>query len=150
MLKNPSLMTRIIIGEGVGLAVGLIAFLSLPYFWPEVPMMTRWGILLWYWTLGAFVGVFGVMTWHPMLKLPTPWWVRAPFIGGWMNFVLTFFAFDVMKSLLTSMFGDSGPLTSPYWFVLEGALIGLLIGYLATKFGGEGKEAVDTEQPQAG
>jgi len=67
-----------------------------------------------------------------------------------MNFVLTFFAFDVMKSLLTSMFGDSGPLSSPYWFVLEGALIGLLIGYLATKFSGEGKEAVDTEQPQVG
>jgi len=36
-------MTRIIIGEGVGLAVGLIGFLSIPYFWPEVPMMTRWG-----------------------------------------------------------------------------------------------------------
>ncbi len=150
MLKNPSLVTRIMIGESVGLAVGLIGFLSMVYFWPEVSTLTRWGILLWYTTLGAIIGVFGVMTWHPILKLPLPWWIRSPFIGGWMNFVLTFFAFDVMKSMLSSTFGDIGYLTSPFWFVLEGAIVGLLIGYLATRFGGEGKEAVDTEQPQSG
>ena len=33
-------------------------------------------------------------------------------------------------------------LTSPFWFALEGALIGLLIGYLATRYGGEGPETV--------
>jgi hypothetical protein len=31
---------------------------------------------------------------------------------------------------MQSMFGESGILTSPFWFVLEGALVGLLIGYL--------------------
>jgi uncharacterized membrane-anchored protein YhcB (DUF1043 family) len=33
--------------------------------------------------------------------------------------------------------------TSPFWFVAEGAVIGLVIGYVATRFGGEGKEIVD-------
>ena len=143
MLKNPSLTTRIGIGKALGFVVGLIGFVSLPYLWPDVSMMTRWGIFLWYTTLGAIIGIFGVFTQHPVLKLPLPWWFRAPFIGGWMNFVLTFFAFDMMKSLLTSFFGDMGVMTSPYWFVLEGAIIGLLIGFFATRFGGEGKAAVD-------
>ena len=142
MFEKPSLITRIAIGKGVGFVVGLVGFLSLPYFAPEADWLIRWGILLWYTTLGAIIGVFGVFTWHPILKLPMPWWVRAPFLGAWMNFVLTFFAYDTMKDMLVAMFGADGVLTSPFWFTLEGALVGLLIGYLATRFGGEGKETV--------
>ena len=143
MFDNPSLFTRIAIGKGLGFAFGLIGFMTLPYFFPEADWLLRWGILLWYTTLGAIVGVFGVMTYHPILKLPMPWWFRAPLIGGWMNFVLTFFAYDVMQAMLTHMFGSEGFLSSPFWFVAEGALIGLIIGYVATKFGGEGKDSVD-------
>lgn len=32
---------------------------------------------------------------------------------------------------------------SPFWFVLEGAVIGLIIGFFATRFGGEGAETVN-------
>ncbi len=120
MFEKPSLVTRIAIGKMVGFAVGLAGFLLLPYFAPEAGWLVRWGVLLWYTTLGAIIGVFGVFTWHPVLKLPMPWWFRAPLLGAWMNFVLT----------------------SPFWFTLEGAVVGLLIGYLATRFGGEGKETV--------
>ena len=143
MFEKPSLVTRIAVGKGVGLVVGLVGFLSLPYFAPEAGWLIRWGILLWYTTLGAIIGVFGVFTYHPVLKLPMPWWVRAPFLGAWMNFVLTFFAYDTFKAMLVEMFGADSALTSPFWFTLEGAIVGLLIGYLATRFGGEGKETVD-------
>jgi hypothetical protein len=34
--------------------------------------------------------------------------------------------------------GAGGALSSPFWFVLEGAVVGLLIDYLATRHGGEG------------
>lgn len=142
MFEKPSLMARIAIGKLVGLAVGLIGFVFLPYFLPEVGWLPRWGILLWYTTLGAIIGVFGVFTVHPVLKLPMPWWFRAPLIGAWMNFVLTFFAYDMMKEMLVGLFGEGGMLTSPFWFAAEGAIVGLLIGYLATRFGGEGRETV--------
>ena len=143
MFEKPSLVTRIAIGKGVGFAIGLAGFIFLPFFVPEAGWLIRWGILLWYTTLGAIIGVFGVFTWHPILKVPMPWWVRAPFLGAWMNFVLTFFAYDTMKNMLVVMFGPEGILTSPFWFALEGALFGLLVGYLATRYGGEGKETVD-------
>jgi hypothetical protein len=143
MFEKPSLVTRIAIGKGVGFAVGLAGFIFLPFFVPEAGWLIRWGILLWYTTLGAIIGMFGVFTWHPILKMPMPWWVRAPILGAWMNFVLTFFAYDVMKDMLVAMFGPEGILASPFWFALEGALFGLLVGYLATRYGGEGKETVD-------
>ena len=142
MLANPSLVTRIVLGKSIGFVIGLAGFFSLPYFLPDTDWLFRWGILLWYTTLGALIGVFGVFTWHPILKLPMPWWFRAPVLGAWMNFVLTLFVYDVMKTMLASLFGAQSVFTSPFWFTLEGAIVGLIIGYVATRFGGEGVAAV--------
>ncbi len=142
MLEKPSLVTRVVIGKGVGFAIGLAGFLLLPVLVPEAGWLVRWGVLLWYTTLGAIIGMFGVFTYHPVLKLPMPWWLLAPMLGAWMNFVLTLFTYDTMKDMLVVMFGADGFMASPFWFVLEGAVVGLLIGYLATRFGGEGPETV--------
>lgn len=143
MLENPSLTTRIAIGKGIGFLFGLAGFLSLPSLLPEAGELIRWGILLWYTTVGAIIGVFGVYTRHPILKLPLPWWIRAPFVGAWMNFVLTFFAYDTMAAMLIALFGEGGIIQSPFWFTAEGAIVGLVIGYFATRFGGEGKKTLD-------
>ncbi|MEG3619873.1 hypothetical protein V5T82_15515 [Magnetovibrio sp. PR-2] len=146
MFQKPSLMLRIAIGKGVGFLIGLIGLITLPYFVDEAGWMIRFGVLFWYATVGAVIGVYGVFTHHPVLHLPLPWWVRAPIIGAWMNFVLTLFVYEQfavwMVEISTVMFGSATLMTSPFWFVLEGALVGLLIGYLATRFGGEGKETV--------
>jgi hypothetical protein len=75
MFSNPSLITRIAIGKGVGFLIGLLGLFFLPYFFGETDLMIRWGFVFWYTTMGAFIGVFGVFTWHPILKLPMPWWV---------------------------------------------------------------------------
>ncbi len=142
MFGNPSLMTRIAIGKGIGFLVGLVGFFLLPQLLPEAGSLIRWGILFWYTTVGAIIGVFGVFTYHPILKLPFPWWFRAPILGAWMNFVLVFFAYDVMGAMMERLFGADGVLSSPFWFTAEGAIVGFIIGYFATRFGGEGSEVV--------
>jgi hypothetical protein len=142
MFGNPSLMTRIAVGKLIGFLFGLAGFIFLPYFLPDAGWLIRWGILFWYTTLGAIIGVFGVLTWHPILKLPFPWWIRAPVIGAWMNFVLVFFAHDTMHAMMISIFGEGGMLSSPFWFAAEGAIIGFIIGSFATRFGGEGAKTV--------
>lgn len=142
MFGNPSLVTRIAVGKGVGFLIGLLGFILLPFFAPDAGWLLRWGILLWYTTLGALIGMFGVFDWHPILKMPMPWWIRAPFLGAWMNFVLTFFAYDAMTAVMIAMFGANGFMQSPFWFTAEGAVVGLVIGYFATRLGGEGKETV--------
>lgn len=142
MFRNPSIVTRIAVGKLVGFVIGASAFVFVPHFMPDAPWTLPWGIMLWHTTLGAIVGMFGVFTTHPVLKLPLPWWLRAPLIGAWMNFVLTFFAYDMMAKALVAMFGDGGFMQSPFWFTAEGAVVGLVIGYLATRFGGEGPETL--------
>jgi hypothetical protein len=138
MFGNPSLVTRIAIGKGIGFVIGLVGLIVLPYLLPGVGWMERWGFLFWYTTVGAVIGVFGVFTWHPVLQLPMPWWIRAPALGAWFNLVLTLFIHDLLSQVLVNLFGENGAMSSPFWFVLEGALVGLLIGYFATRFGGEG------------
>ncbi len=142
LLVKPSLVKRIAIGKVIGLLFGIMGFIFVPYFLPDAGDFLRWGILLWYTTLGAIIGVFGVFTYHPILKSPLPWWFRAPALGAWMNFVLVFFAHDVMQAMMISVFGENGVLISPFWFVAEGALIGLVIDYFATRFAGEGISTV--------
>jgi hypothetical protein len=63
-----------------------------------------------------------------------------------MNFILIFFAFDRFAAMMVTMFGTDGMFLSPFWFVLEGAVVGLIIGYLATRFGGEGADAALADQ----
>ena len=139
MTDHPSIIVRIAIGKAIGFVVGLAGFIILPSLVPEVSWQLRWGILLWYTTLGAIIGVFGIFSRHPVLMVPMPWWVRAPIIGGWMNFVLTFFAYDQMETVLVALFGAGSPLTMPLWFVVEGAVI----GGIATRVAGDGPETVD-------
>ena len=142
MFGNPSLVTRIAVGKAIGFVIGLIGLLSLPWFLPDAGWLIRVGILLWYTTLGGLIGIAGVFTWHPVLKLPLPWWFHAPLLGAWMNFVLTFFAYGTMERVLIAAFGADSFLASPWWFTVEGALVGLLIGWAATRLGGEGPDTV--------
>ncbi|MAO54447.1 MAG: hypothetical protein CMM61_01955 [Rhodospirillaceae bacterium] len=144
MLQDqPSLMTRIAVGKGLGFLVGLAGLVTFPYFMADVGWLVRIGILLWYTTLGGIIGLAGVLTWHPVLQIPLPWWIRGPLVGGWMNFVLTFFAYDFMEAILINLFGYGSPLASPWWFAAEGAVVGFVIGGAATLLGGEGKASVD-------
>ncbi|MHA1524868.1 MAG: hypothetical protein ACTSY1_10770 [Alphaproteobacteria bacterium] len=142
MLSNPSLTTRIAIGKMVGLVFGIIGFANLPYIMSEPDLMLRWGVLFWYTTMGAIIGVFGVYSHHPVFNFPMPWWCRAPMIGAWLNFVLTLFVYDRFESMLVNVFGRQSWLTSPWLLVLDGAIAGIIIGYLATRFGGQGRETV--------
>lgn len=138
MFGKPSLVTRIAVGKAVGLLFGLIGFLTIPYLLPEADALVRWGFLLWYLTLGAMIGLSGVLDRHPVLNLPFPWWVRAPLIGAWFNLVLTLIAAEQLRAYAESLLGAGARFTSPFWFVAEGALAGLVIGFAATRAGGEG------------
>lgn len=142
MFENPSLVTRIAIGKAIGFVLGLIGLIVIPLLWPDSSWMERFAFLFWYTTLGAFVGLAGVFNWHPILHLPMPWWFRSTVVGAWMNFVLTLFIYDRLEVMMLQLMGEGGLFLSPFWFVVEGAIVGLLIGYIATRFGGEGPATV--------
>ncbi len=146
MFKKPSLMTRIAVGKSIGFLIGLSAFILAPIFMPDVDPMLRWGLLFWYTTVGAIIGLFGVFTRHPLLEFPLRWWFRSGLMGGWMNFVLVFFAHEKITAMMIAILGEGSPIASPFWIVPEGIVVGVAIGFCATKIGGEGKATVHDDQ----
>lgn len=142
MLENPSLFTRITIGKAIGLLFGIIGLILLLVYVPDPGWPLAIGVLFWYSTLGAIIGAYGVFTWHPVLHLPMPWWFRAPLVGAWLNFVAICLAYETLQETFIAVWGAGHLLTSPWWLVPEGAVVGLIIGYAATSLGGEGRETV--------
>lgn len=150
MAATPSLILRIGAGKAAGLVIGLIGYFVMPLLAPDTDLLLRWGILLWYTTMGAMIGVFGIFDHHPVLQFPMPWWLRAPLLGAWMNFVIVFFTYDLMAAFMNGLLGGPDIWTSPFWLVAEGAVIGFVIGFVATKVGGEGPAALEADLKRTG
>lgn len=136
-LRN-SLVGRIAVGKLIGLIVGGLAFFMIPSFFPEADLWLRWGIWMWYITLGALIGIFGVMDYHPVLKFSMPFWFRGVILGAWMNFVLVLLLYPQLVVMLQDFTFGGVAFANPFWFVVEGAILGLIMDGLATKYGGEG------------
>lgn len=138
MSPQRSFAYRVGAGKAIGFAFGILGFVLLPYFISEPSLLLRTAILLWYPTVGAVVGMFGAFAYHPVLNFPMPWWFRGALTGAWMNFVVTLFSYEQICTAVNLVMGEYGMYVSPFWMVLEGALIGMLMDYLLTRWFGEG------------
>jgi hypothetical protein len=132
-----SIMNRVIIGKSIGFIVGALSFFILPMI--GVPLDIYFGLGLWlfYIMLGVLIAFFGVMDHHPMLKFKMPWWFRGIFMGLTMHLMLILLAFGELTFIMDKMhtFGFN----SPWWMLLDGVLLGLIMSYAETKLAGEGK-----------
>ncbi|MDD3793923.1 MAG: hypothetical protein PHI37_03865 [Candidatus Gracilibacteria bacterium] len=138
-LFKSKLMNRIAIAKIVGLVFGLLAFIMVPIIFINADIYLRFAILLWYTSIGAFIGVMGIINKHPFLNFSFPFWIRGPFLGGWMNFVLVLFIYDKISFLMQNT-AFSG--LSPFWLITEGMIVGFVIDLIATKVVGDGKKLI--------
>lgn len=143
MDTNTYIIKRVGTAKMVGFLIGLIAFLIIPSIWPSESMWLRVGVLLWYGTFGAFIGIVGLINEHPMFKFRMPFWFRGLVFGAWLNLVLAFLMHDKLAVLIPQLGGALSGLKSPFWIVLEGAVLGLLIDGIATRVAGEGMPSAD-------
>ena len=145
MDMNSYILKRVGAAKIIGMALGLVGFFMIPYFWPDESMRLRVGILLWYTTFGAMIGIVGMFDHHPLLKFRMPCWFRGLVFGAWFNLVLTFLMYDKLSMLMQQLDGAFGGIQSPFWIVLEGAVLGLVIDTGATKFAGEGLPGMEQQ-----
>jgi hypothetical protein len=138
MDMNSYILRRIGTAKILGLIIGLIGFFMIPALWPGESMLLRVGILLWYTTFGVFIGILGMFNHHPLLKFRLPFWFRGIVFGAWLNLVLAFLMYDKLSLLFQQLEGAFGGIQCPFWIVLEGAVMGLIIDAVTTKYAGEG------------
>ncbi|MEL6197678.1 MAG: hypothetical protein AAF698_01315 [Pseudomonadota bacterium] len=143
MHNGPTLLTRLAVAKMVGLFIGLTGFLLIPLITPGAPEAARWGVLLWYPTMGAIIAMLEVLHDGGALPWNLPWWLRGAVVGGWMNTLCVMLGHDFMADFMTALFGAGSPLATPLLFVPEGAAAGTVIAYLVMRFGGEGRAIED-------
>jgi hypothetical protein len=138
MFKLHSVTGRIAIGKVIGLIVGIIVMLFLPAFDMEMASMFGLGTLLMFVLMGAMTGFMGQFDRHPAFEFKMPWYVRGPLVGVFFMLMYILFTYDelnlVMESALVSWMGFE----SPFWALIDGAVIGGLMGLIETKAAGEG------------
>ena len=100
---TPSLTVRIVVAKTTGFAFGLVWLYTLPENMSDTSWLFGVGMLLWYTTMGGFIGLAGIFSVHPIIHIPMPWWLRGPAIGGWMNFVLVLLAYDMVAEVYLSL-----------------------------------------------
>ena len=143
-LKQP-FMKRIAIAKTVGFIIGIIAFFLIPLIMPDASLMFRWGMLFWITTIGGILGVMGVMNYHPVLKMQMSACFRGALIGGFLQFVLVLLAYNDLSALMDTATIFTG--ASPFWLIVDGIIIGIIIDKIATKKAGEGPMLVEGLEP---
>lgn len=139
MQSAPTLLTRVAVAKMVGLMIGLIGFLLIPLIVPEAPSAARWGVLLWYPTMGVVIAMLEVLDNAEMLPWRAPWWLRGALVGGWFNLLSVMVGGEFMQTFVENLLEVEGPAILAYLFVPEGAAAGMIIAYLVMRFGGEGR-----------
>ena len=120
-------------GKLVAFAMGVGVFFALPNLVTDLNVCGRWAILFWYPSLGGIIGISNVVKTEPIFNLRIHWWQRAPILGAWMNLMVVLFAYEGMREFTMTIHFSNGELSSPFWFVLDGVVIGVIVGYVSTK-----------------
>lgn len=139
MFTIHSLTGRIVLGKAIGFTIGLLAMLILPFM--DIPILSTFGIgtLLMFTMMGAMIGFVGIYTRHPLIDMQLPWWLRSSAIGFAFMLMYVLLAYDTIEVVMQSSLVTWTGLESPYWALIDGIIYGLLMGYITTKFAGEGE-----------
>jgi len=139
--RPTSLTLRIALGKLFGAAIGGIIFLALPVLSTDIDLALRFGMWGWYILLGAVIGMSGIYTTHPVLKMRMPSLLRGAMIGFGMNLVLGALIFSHMNAAFANysdfQFSTSMPIIQ---VAIEGLIWGALIDWLITFYAGDGKD----------
>jgi hypothetical protein len=139
MFNKHSITGRIFVGEMTGFIIGVLALILLPLISVETSLEFRIGFLLLIVIMGAMIGFIGMFTRHPLFPIITmSWWLRGPSVGILFFLVLILLAKDSLLPFMSLDIVTWMGLTSPYWALIDGAILGGLIGFITTKICGEG------------
>lgn len=140
MFHLHSVTGRIAIGKSIGFVVGLLVMLALPAF--DMPILGMFGLgtLLMFVLMGAMTGFVGMYDRHPVFSFKMTWWLRGVVVGIIFMLMYILFTYDSLEIIMQSVYVSWMGLESPFWALLDGATIGLVMSFAETKFAGEGKD----------
>jgi len=129
---------RVAITKTIGFVFGGVLFFLLPALGADFGTLFGLGLWLLYMLMAVMIGMMGMFKRHPILNFPVNFWIRGGIAGFLFHLLLILLAYSQVESILTlEAFAWTG-FTSPWWILVDGVIYGIIIGWFATKFAGEG------------
>ncbi len=138
MFKIHSITGRMFIGISIGAVVGVLTILFSPMFGFPVLSMFGFGTLLTFMLMGLTLGTMGMFDYHPVFGFKMRWWIRGAVAGFLFTLMYILLGYESLQILIQSNLVSWTGLTSPFWALIDGVMIGLFMGWMETKFAGEG------------
>ncbi len=133
-----SVNARLTVAIVLSIVIGVAVMLILPVFGLEIFSMYSFGMLLMFILMGRAIGFAGTVDKVPVIGIKAKWWVCGPFLGAayMLMFVLLTYttAAVFFNSALVALLG----LRSPFWALVDGAIIGAIIAFVTKRLAGEG------------
>jgi len=140
MLRLRSVAGRVAVGKTIGFLVGLLCIVLLPTFGYPGLSMFGLGTLLMFMLMGVMTGFMGQMDRHPVFDFQMPFWLRGGMVGFAFMLMYILLSYNDLTIIMQSAWVSWTGLVSPFWALIDGVTIGILMGWLETKFCGEGKD----------
>ena len=136
MNMKHSLWNRIVVGKTIGFLIGGLVLLLMPLMGMPLDLKFAIGLWLFYIIMGAVTAFMGIFDRHPILKFKMPFWFSGIVIGLTMHLILILLSYDQWVLMMNQI--DFMGLQSPFWALIDGSIIGLLMSWVEKKMAGEG------------
>lgn len=139
MFQKHSLTGRIATAKTIGFVMGGVIFFLMLALGATYGTMFGLGLWLFYMLMSITIGFIGLFNQHPIFNFRMHWWMRGAVIGVAYHLMLVLIAYTEISSMFTlPAFAWTG-LASPFWILLDGAILGIITAGLTTKYIGEGE-----------
>lgn len=134
-MRVTPVVRRVMLGEAAGFLVGLAIVVFIQTLIPGM-LLFQIGLVAWFVTFGAVIGLLGFYDHVPFLDFHLPLWLRGTGTGAWFGLVLALLAYDSLEALFAQMLWLP-VLSSPWWVVPEMMVWGLLIDFAVSRVVGK-------------
>ena len=124
-------LKRVALAKLLGLILGAVGYVIFSSTAAQSSMFLL-GLVGWFVTLGALVGILGFYQTMPFLGIPIPVWMRGAWCGAWMGHLLVLVAYGALAQLTADVAWLPGIFASPWWLVVEMAFWGAVIDVIVT------------------
>jgi len=138
MFKIQSVTGRMFIGVMTGLIIGALVITLSPIFGFPLFSMFGFGTLITFVLMGITLGLMGMFDHHPIFGFKMQWWIRGAVAGFLFTLMYILLSHDSLEVVMQSNVVSWTGLSSPFWALIDGVTIGLFMGYMETKFAGQG------------
>lgn len=126
------------IGVMTGLIIGALVITMSPIFGFSLFSMFGFGTLITFVLMGLTLGLMGMFDYHPIFGFKMRWWIRGAVAGFLFTLMYILLSHDSLEVIMQSNIVSWTGLSSPFWTLIDGVIIGLFMGYMETKFAGQG------------